>query len=70
MAVPLKTLEELLKKMPATAQAEVIHFAEFLARKRQPKVTRKLRQNWAGALSEYREQYTSVELQKKALDWR
>ena len=32
MAVPLKTLEELLKKLPATSQAEVIHFAEFLSR--------------------------------------
>lgn len=69
MAIPLKTLEELLKKMPATAQAEVINFAEFLSRKRQPKATRKLRQNWAGALSEYRDQYTSVELQKRALDF-
>ena len=69
MAVPLKTLEELLKKMPATAQAEVIHFAEFLSRKRQPKTTRRLRQNWAGALSEYRDQYTSVELQERALDF-
>ena len=70
MVIPLKTLEALLKKMPATLQAEVIHFAEFLSRKRHPKATRKLRQNWAGALSEYQDQYTSVELQKKALDWR
>jgi len=30
----------------------------------------KLRQNWAGALREYKEQYTSLELPKKALDWR
>lgn len=70
MAVPLKTLEEILKKLPSTSQAEVIHFAEFLSRKRQPKAARKLRQTWADALSEYRDQYTSVELQKKALDWR
>lgn len=70
MAVPLKTLEEILKKLPSGSQAEVIHFAEFLSRKRQPKATRKLRQNWANALSEYRDQYTSIELQKKALDWR
>ena len=30
----------------------------------------KLSQNWANALSEYRDQYTSLELQKKALEWR
>jgi hypothetical protein len=30
----------------------------------------KLKQNWAGALSDYREKYTSLELQKKALEWR
>ncbi len=30
----------------------------------------KLSQNWAGALSDYRDKYTSLELQKKALEWR
>jgi hypothetical protein len=35
--------------------------------KKQPK---KLSQNWAGALKKHRDQYTSLELQKKALDWR
>lgn len=34
------------------------------------KSARKLKQNWAGGLSKYREQYTSLELQKKALEWR
>ena len=29
-----------------------------------------LRQDWAGGLSEFRDQYTSIELQKKALEWR
>lgn len=29
-----------------------------------------LRQDWAGALREYRDQYTAVDLQKKALEWR
>ncbi len=27
------------------------------------------KQNWAGALKEFRDQYTSIELQKKSLDW-
>jgi hypothetical protein len=30
----------------------------------------KLSQNWAGALRDYKEQYNSLELQKKALEWR
>ena len=34
------------------------------------KKNKKLSQNWANALSGYRNQYTSLELQKKALDWR
>jgi hypothetical protein len=34
------------------------------------KPARKLRQNWAGGLSDYGSQYTSLELQKKALEWR
>jgi hypothetical protein len=31
---------------------------------------RKLKQNWAGGLSDYSSQYTSLDLQKKALEWR
>lgn len=34
------------------------------------KPARKLTQNWAGGLSDYSSQYTSLELQKKALEWR
>jgi hypothetical protein len=42
----------------------------FLLEKQEKKSGRKLRQDWAGALKEYRDQYTSLELQKKALEWR
>jgi hypothetical protein len=37
---------------------------------RNKKKKTKLSQNWAGALSDYRNQYTSLELKKKALEWR
>jgi hypothetical protein len=30
----------------------------------------KLQMNWAGGLSEFHGQFTSLELQKKALEWR
>ena len=45
-------------------------FVEFLLEKRARKPGQKLRQDWAGALRDYRGQYTSVELQEKALEWR
>ncbi len=70
MSTQLKPLEELVKELPPISQAEVRDFVEFLLEKRKRKVTGKLRQDWAGALSEHRDQYTSLELQQKALDWR
>jgi len=45
-------------------------FIGFLLEKRKQKYGRKLRQDWAGALRDYRDKYTSLELQKKALEWR
>jgi hypothetical protein len=70
MSLPLQTLNELFKSLPPTSQAEVVNFAEFLAKKRKKKARRKLQQSWAGALAEYRDQYTSIELQKLAMEWR
>lgn len=63
-------IEELIRQLPPESQQEVRDFAQFLLEKRKRKAGRKLRQDWAGALREYRSQYTSVELQKKALEWR
>ena len=66
----MKTIEELIKELPDDAQREVRDFVEFLASKQARRRGRKLRQDWAGALREQREEYTALELQKKALDWR
>ena len=35
-----------------------------------PRLKKKPKFDWAGGLKELRAQYTSVELQKKALEWR
>ena len=70
MATEIKPLDELLKELPADSQAEVRDFVESLIRKRQRQPNGHLRQNWAGALEDYRKQFTSLELQKKSLDWR
>jgi len=66
----IKTLRKLIDELPPELQQEVRDFAKFLLEKKAKKSGRKLGQDWAGALSEYREQYTSLELQKKALEWR
>ncbi len=64
----MKTLMELIKELPPDLQDEVRNFAEFLLEKRRQKFGRKLRQDWVGALEEFKAQYTSLELQKKALE--
>jgi len=66
----MPTLKELLEQLPPELEDEVRDFIEFLLEKKAEKRGRKLRQDWAGALRDYRDQYTSLELQKKALEWR
>ena len=68
----MKTLDELVevtKELPEELQSEVRDFARFLRESRVPRPRRKLRQDWAGGLREFRDEYTSLELQKKALEW-
>ena len=65
-----RPLDELIKELPPELEREVQDFIEFLLSKHRQKEGRKLRQDWAGGLKEFRDQYTSLELQKKALEWR
>ncbi len=65
----MQTIEELLEKLPPDLQKEVKDFAEFLVDTRVRRKQKKLNMQWAGALREYRDQFTSLELQKKALQW-
>ena len=65
-----QTIDELIKASPPELQREVEDFAWFLIERRGQKRGEKLRQHWAGALRDCRDQYTSLELQKKALEWR
>ena len=65
MSSQLKPLEQLVGELPPAAQAEVRDFVEFLLEKRGRKGARLLQQQWAGALSDYRDQYTSLELFRK-----
>ena len=70
MSTEIKPLDQLVKELPPESQAEVRDFVESLSEKRRRKANGHLRQSWAGALEDYRDQFTSLELQKKSLDWR
>ncbi len=65
----MKTLTELMDDLPPELRQEVEDFAKFLLETRVRPKQNKLRMSWAGALAEFREQFTSLELQKKALEW-
>ena len=70
MSTTSKPLPELIKELPPDVQMVVRDFVEFLLTKYGRKSGEKLRQDWAGALRDYRDQYTALELQQKALEWR
>jgi len=70
MTTITKPLQELVQELPPDMRAEVRDFVEFLLAKRRRRARKKLQQGWAGALRDYREQYTSLELEHQALSWR
>jgi hypothetical protein len=65
----MQTLTEIVEQLPPDLRQEVEDFVEFLLEKRARFKQKRLRLTWAGALREFREQYTSLDLQKKALEW-
>lgn len=66
----METIEEKIKRLPPNLQNEVIDFVDFLLTKRNTIAKKKLSFDWIGGLREYRDKYTSVELQEKASEWR
>ena len=69
METQVRSLVEMIEALPPELQWEVREFVTALARQT-PRPVRRLRQDWAGALREYRDQYTALELQKKTVEWR
>ena len=69
MDTTAKSLEELVRELPPDMAAEVRDFAEFLLEKRARVTEAEFRLDWRGALRDLREQYTSVQLEHKALEW-
>ena len=67
MAQRIQSLEELIRSLPADLQQEVFNYAKYLSDTRAPKPKHKLKFDWAGGLSDLRDQFTSVELQHDIL---
>jgi ubiquinone/menaquinone biosynthesis C-methylase UbiE len=65
----MKTMEEMIKELPPDLKQEVQDFVEFLYEKKVKKRSGKLKMNWAGALRELKDKYTSVELQHEISNW-
>ena len=70
MTIAAESLEELVRDIPPELRGEIRDFIEFALSRRGRRRGAALRQDWAGALSEYRHQYTSLDLQREALSWR
>lgn len=66
----MSELANKIEQLPESLQREVEDFIDFIAG-RHIRLQRQqhLSLPWAGGLSEYREQFTSLSLQKKSLDW-
>jgi hypothetical protein len=65
------TIIEKIRELPPELQEEVINFIDFLRTKESSKRKKKKPNlEWIGGLKAYRDQYTALELQKKASDWR
>lgn len=65
----MKSLEELIKELPPQLQNEVREYAQYLVDTKVKPKRKYLRMDWAGGLREYRDQFTSLQLQKKSLEW-
>jgi len=70
MAQETRSLEEMIKELPPDLYQEVKDFTEHLLATKTIKPRRKkMRFSWVGALSEFRDQYTALDLQKKTQEW-
>ncbi len=61
---------EKIRELPLELQEEVIHFIDFLRTKKSSKQKKKPNLEWIGGLNAYRDEFTALELEKKASEWR
>ena len=65
-----KSTEELLRRLSPESQRQVRNLVESLIAKQEAQPRRQPQFDWAGALSEMRDQYSSVDLQHQLSNWR
>lgn len=64
------TVQEMIQKLSPDRKMEAIEFIEFLLERETHRPTREMTFDWAGGLKHLAGQYTSVDLQHKANEWR
>lgn len=68
-----RLLEHKLNTLPDELKQEVFDFIDFLLTKvknTDKKEYRNFNFTWEGGMSEYKDTYTSVDLQHKSMEWR
>jgi len=66
----MQKLEELVAQLPPDIYRQVQDYAEFLLQKRAARTRSQPGFQWAGALKDLCEQYTSTQLQHAITEWR
>jgi truncated hemoglobin YjbI len=64
----MQSIFEQIEQLPPHLQEKVAIFINSLTQQSEPKQGIKLTQNWGGAMKQYRNQYTSLELQQETIN--
>ncbi len=66
-----ESLEQKINQLSPNLVVKLDDYLNFLLSKKQDAIESVfLKQTWAGGLEDYKKDYTSLELQKLALEWR
>ena len=65
----MPSLEDRIKGLPPDPRREGEDFVNFLINRRMRRPKGKMTFSWAGALTDLRDQYTSIELQHKIFEY-
>ena len=62
----IKTIEKKINQLPPSLVVKLDDYLDFLLSQKKANSTSKmLKQNWAGGLKDYKNKYSSLELQKR-----
>ncbi len=66
----MESIIEKIRKLPPEMKEQVIDFIDYLGSKENYTIKKKPKLDWFGGLKEFKMKYTSVELEKKSVEWR